>query len=97
MANLAATYQNQVCCKEAEQLDVQVMESSQRILGEEHPVTLRSWANLTGIVGTQEVGRRKSSWMSKSWRATKGFLGRKSRYSDKQDAIHTVSNEIGYT
>jgi len=32
--------------KEAEELEVQVMETSARVLGEEHPSTLTSMANL---------------------------------------------------
>ncbi|KAK4119091.1 hypothetical protein N657DRAFT_650498 [Parathielavia appendiculata] len=46
MANLASTYQNQGRWKEAESLEVQVMETSKRVLGEEHPDTLTSMANL---------------------------------------------------
>jgi len=46
MANLASTYRNQGRWKEAEVLDIQVMETSLRVLGEEHPSTLSSMANL---------------------------------------------------
>jgi len=42
MANLASTYRNQGRWKEAEELDVRVMETSLRVLGEEHPSTLTS-------------------------------------------------------
>jgi tetratricopeptide (TPR) repeat protein len=37
MANLASTYRNQGRWKEAEELEVQVMETSLRVLGAEHP------------------------------------------------------------
>jgi hypothetical protein len=44
--NLASTYRNQGRWKEAEELEVQVMETSSRVLGEEHPSTLTSMDNL---------------------------------------------------
>jgi hypothetical protein len=46
MANLASTYSNQGRWKEAEELEVQVMETRKRVLGEEHPSTLTSMNNL---------------------------------------------------
>ncbi|KAI9715684.1 MAG: hypothetical protein M1812_005836 [Candelaria pacifica] len=46
MAYLASTYQNQGRWKEAENLEVQVMNTSKRVLGDEHPDTLSSMANL---------------------------------------------------
>ncbi|KAH6668980.1 heterokaryon incompatibility protein-domain-containing protein [Halenospora varia] len=46
MANLASTYRNQGRWKEAEDLFVLVMETSLRVLGQEHPNTLTSMANL---------------------------------------------------
>jgi hypothetical protein len=45
MANLAATYWNQGQWKEAEKLEVQVMETRKRLLGAEHPDTLTNMAN----------------------------------------------------
>jgi len=46
MANLASTFWNQGRWKEAEELEVQVMETRKRVLGQEHPSTLTSMANL---------------------------------------------------
>ena len=46
MANLASTYSNQGRWKEAEELEVGVLETTKRVLGEEHPSTLTSMANL---------------------------------------------------
>jgi hypothetical protein len=46
MANLASTFWNQGRWKEAEELEVQVMETRKRVLGEEHPSTLTSMNNL---------------------------------------------------
>jgi hypothetical protein len=46
MANLASTYRNQGRWKEAEELEVQVMETRKTVLGAEHPSTLTSMNNL---------------------------------------------------
>jgi Tetratricopeptide repeat len=44
--NLASTYRKQGRWKEAEKLEVQVMETIKRVLGGEHPDTLISMGNL---------------------------------------------------
>jgi hypothetical protein len=49
MANLAATYQSQGRWTEAEELEVQAMETRKRVLGQEHPDTLTSMANLASM------------------------------------------------
>ncbi|KAM4066732.1 tetratricopeptide repeat domain-containing protein [Hirsutella rhossiliensis] len=59
MANLAVTYGDQGRWKEAEPLEVQVMEMSKRVLGEEHPDTLSSMANLAATYRDQ--GRWKEA------------------------------------
>ncbi|KAJ7292146.1 hypothetical protein C8J57DRAFT_1458652 [Mycena rebaudengoi] len=71
IANLASTYQNQGCLKDAEELEVVgcwkdaevlevvVMEVSKRVLGEEHPDTLTSMANLASTY--QNQGRWKDA------------------------------------
>jgi hypothetical protein len=46
MANLASTYRKQGRWKEAEELDVKVLEARRRVLGEEHPDTITAIANL---------------------------------------------------
>ena len=46
MANLASTYSNQGRWKEAEELEVQVIETGKRVLREEHLNTLISMYNL---------------------------------------------------
>ncbi len=53
MANLASTYRNQGQWKEAEELDVQVIETRKRVLGEEHPDTLTSMADLASTYRNQ--------------------------------------------
>ena len=46
MANLALTYRNQGQWSKAEELKVQVIETPKRMLGQEHPDTLTSMANV---------------------------------------------------
>jgi Tetratricopeptide repeat len=53
MANLASTYRDQGRWKEAEELFMQVMETSKRVLGQKHPDTLTSMAN-----GIKDDGKR---------------------------------------
>jgi Tetratricopeptide repeat len=53
MANLAATYRQQGRWNEAEKLQVNVMEMSQRLFGAEHPDTLRSMSNLAATYSQQ--------------------------------------------
>jgi hypothetical protein len=45
MANLASTYRDQGRWKEADELEVLVMETRKRVLGEGHPDTLAGMAN----------------------------------------------------
>ncbi|MCJ1441536.1 MAG: hypothetical protein MMC23_002025 [Stictis urceolatum] len=59
MANLASTYQSQGRWKEAEELEVQVMETRKRVLSDEHPDTLTSMANLASTYWNQ--GRWKEA------------------------------------
>jgi hypothetical protein len=49
MANLALTYRNQGCWKEAEELQATELEIYSRVLGQEHPDMLTSIANLALI------------------------------------------------
>ena len=53
MANLASTYRDQGRSKEAEELDVKVMDARSRVLGVEHPDTLRTMANLAATYRNQ--------------------------------------------
>ena len=46
MGNLALTYRNQGRWKEAEELDLQVMDTRKKVLGQEHPDTPKSMNNL---------------------------------------------------
>src|SRR2546430_6102919 len=53
IANLASTYWNQGRWTQAEELEVQVMETRKRVLGAEHPSTLTSIANLASTYRNQ--------------------------------------------
>jgi hypothetical protein len=55
MGSLAITYGKQGRWKEAEELEVQVVETRKRVLGEEHLHTLRSIANLAITQESQDV------------------------------------------
>jgi tetratricopeptide (TPR) repeat protein len=57
--HLVWTYRNQGRWKEAEKLEVQVMEMTKRVLGDEHPDTLTSMANLA--VTYRDQGRWKEA------------------------------------
>ncbi|KIN03536.1 hypothetical protein OIDMADRAFT_51496 [Oidiodendron maius Zn] len=59
MANLASTYRNQGRWKEAEELQVQVIEMRKRALGAEHPDTITIMANLASTYINQ--GRWKEA------------------------------------
>jgi len=59
MGNLALTYSNQGRWKEAEELDVQVMEMRKMIMGPEHPDTLTSMHSLASTYRNQ--GRWKEA------------------------------------
>jgi hypothetical protein len=43
IGNLALTYRGQGWCKEAKELEVQLIETRKRVLSNEHPDTLTAW------------------------------------------------------
>ncbi|MCJ1236999.1 hypothetical protein MMC14_004983 [Varicellaria rhodocarpa] len=53
MSSLAISYRQHGMYNRAERLEVQVMETSSRVLGEEHPSTLSSMANLAATLSNQ--------------------------------------------
>jgi tetratricopeptide (TPR) repeat protein len=59
MANLVLTYRDQGQWKEAEELEVQVIEIRKMVLGREHPSTLTSITNLALMYRNQ--GRWKEA------------------------------------
>ncbi|KAJ7926649.1 hypothetical protein B0H13DRAFT_2313367 [Mycena leptocephala] len=62
MANLASTYWNQDRWKDAEALQVVVLETRKRVLGEEHPSTLTSMANLASTYWNQGRHLQVMQW-----------------------------------
>ena len=56
---ISKVYRNEGRWKEAEELEVQVMETRKRVLGKEHPDTLTSMGNLVWTYGNQ--GRWKEA------------------------------------
>ena len=66
MANLAVTYHQQGRHKEAQELEVWVLEIRKRILREEHPDTLMSMANLACTYserGRHEEAKKLQVWV----------------------------------
>jgi tetratricopeptide (TPR) repeat protein len=59
MANLESTYRKQGRWNEAEELEVEVVETSNRVLGQEYPNTLTNMANLASTYRDQ--GRWKEA------------------------------------
>jgi hypothetical protein len=53
MGNLASTYYNQERWNEAEQLQIQVMDMTKKLLGAEHPDTSRSMRHLADTYRVQ--------------------------------------------
>jgi len=58
LSRLARTYWEQGQWNNAEKLYVEVMEKNKRLLGDDHPDTLTSMANITG---TRAAGMMQSS------------------------------------
>jgi hypothetical protein len=56
MGNIARTYADKGKLKEAEQLEIQVLDMRKKLLGAEHPNTLLSMANLARAYA-DKVGR----------------------------------------
>ena len=61
MNNLALTFWKQGRPKEAELLEIQVIETSKRVLGEYHPEVLTSMGNLALTYGDQAGGWRRNN------------------------------------
>jgi tetratricopeptide (TPR) repeat protein len=75
MSNLASTYRNQRRWKEAEELQVQVVETRKRILGPDHPDTLNSMANLSSIYQDQRRLKEAEEVMVQVMETRKQLLG----------------------
>ena len=75
MGNLASMYRNQGRWKEAEQLEVQVMETSLRVLGNEHPDTLTRMANLAFTLKDKGLIRKAVSLIESCYKLRVLVLG----------------------
>src|SRR5204863_55681 len=75
IANLASTYWNQGRWEEAEELEVQVMETSSRVLGTEHPSTLTSMNNLASTLRNQSRSEEAEELMATGMEMCMKVLG----------------------
>ena len=75
MANLASTYQNQRRWKEAEDLQLQVIDTRKGILGLEHPSTLTSMVNLAFTLRSLSKNEIALEMMAKYAKSNSRILG----------------------
>jgi hypothetical protein len=85
MANLAATYRNQGRWKEAEELEVQVLETRKRVLTE-HPDTLISMHNLASTLQSQARHEEAYALMERCFQLREQVLG--GQHSDAQLSLN---------
>jgi hypothetical protein len=76
IANLASTFWDQGRWKEAEELEMQVIETRKRVLGQEHPDTLTSMNNLAFTWKSQCRNNEALELMEKCFQLRKQRLGR---------------------
>ena len=87
MGSLASTYRDQGRWKEAEGLEMQVMEKRKRILGQVHPSTLNSMANLASIYGIQGGWKEAEELLVQIMEMFIGVLGQ-----DHPDTLTTMAS-----
>jgi hypothetical protein len=75
VASLASTYGNQGRWKEAEELEVQVLETRKRVLGAEHPDSLTSMHNLAYTWKSQDRDEEAIGLMKQAERLRREQLG----------------------
>ncbi|KAF1831070.1 hypothetical protein BDW02DRAFT_70292 [Decorospora gaudefroyi] len=90
MANLASTYRNQGRLKESEELEVQVMETSKRVLTNEHPDTLTSMANLAFTLQSQARHEEALALMERCFQLRELVLGK--QHPNTQSSLNTLSD-----
>ncbi|KAF2258015.1 hypothetical protein CC78DRAFT_526994 [Lojkania enalia] len=81
MANLASTYRNQGRWDAAEELEVQVMETSKKKLGAGHPSTLTSLNNLAFTLKGQGLINKAISLIEDCYRLQQVVLGPRHPYT----------------
>jgi hypothetical protein len=89
MGNLAGTYRNQGRWKEAEELQVQVMQTRKRVLGNEHPHTLISMGNLAYTLQSQARYTEAFALMRRCSQLRQQVLGE--QHPDTQSSLDTLS------
>jgi tetratricopeptide (TPR) repeat protein len=87
MTNLALIYKNQGRWKEAENLEVQLMETNLRVLGEEHQDTLISINNLAVTLWTQGRLKEAEELCTKVVKTRKRVLG-----TDHPHTLNSMGN-----
>ncbi|KAF8532211.1 hypothetical protein BDD12DRAFT_902441 [Trichophaea hybrida] len=87
IGNLASTFWNQGRWKEAEQLEVQVMETSSRVLGQDHPDTLTSIGNLASTYRNQGRWKEAEQLDVQVMETRKRVLGQ-----DHPDTLTSIGN-----
>jgi len=91
VANLASTFWNQGRWREAEELEVQVMETRKRVLGVEHPSTLTSMANLESTYRNQGRWEEAEELEVQVMETRKKVLGKEQSrhaYQHEQPCLH---------
>jgi hypothetical protein len=89
MANLASTYWNQGRWKEAEELQVQVMETRKRVLTDEHPDTLTSMHNLALTLQSQARHEEALALIERCFQSRQQVLGE--QHHDTQSSLNTLN------
>jgi hypothetical protein len=90
MSNLASTYSNQGRWKVAEELQVQVMQTSKRVLGDEHPHTLTSMHNLAFTLQSQARRQEALALMETCFHSRQQILGKQHPYTQwSLDALNS--------
>ena len=85
MGNLASTYRNQGRWEEAEELEVQVMETSSRVLGLQHSHMLTSMNNLAWKFWSLDLKKDAIQLMSEVVQSRQKTIG-----SDHPDTIRSI-------
>jgi hypothetical protein len=89
MGNLALTYSDQGRWKEAEELEVQVMQMRKRVLGDEHPDTLTSMANLAFTLQSQACHEEALALTERCFQLRRRVLGE--QHPDTQSSLDVTN------
>jgi len=90
MSILASTYHSQGRWKEAEELKMQVKETTKRVLGHEHPTTLISMNNLALTYLSQGRWKEAEDLMMQVMETTKRVLGQE--HPDTLASMHNLAS-----